>query len=69
MNGIFASFSQPLGSAVLVAGILWTAYDVAADAPEPPTNAPSGMAATQPTDATGGAFDARDLAVLANAGG
>ncbi len=51
------------------AGILWTAYDVATDAPEPPTNAPSGMPATQPTDATGAAFDARDLAVLANAGG
>ncbi|MBC3940343.1 hypothetical protein [Sphingomonas albertensis] len=51
------------------AGILWTAYDVAADAPEPPTNAPSGAATAQPTDATGAAFDARDLAVLANAGG
>ncbi len=51
------------------AGILWTAYDVAADAPESPTKAPPGMAAAQPTDATGAAFDARDIAVLANAGG
>ncbi|MGA1799909.1 hypothetical protein VH567_14135 [Sphingomonas sp. 4RDLI-65] len=51
------------------AGILWTAYDVANDAPEPPTNAASGMAAAQPIDATGAAFDAHDLAVLANAGG
>lgn len=51
------------------AGILWTAYDIANDAPEPPTNADSGTVATQPTDAAGAAFDAHDLAVLANAGG
>ncbi|MCK8457378.1 hypothetical protein [Sphingomonas faeni] len=50
-------------------GILWTAYAVAADAPEPPTNATSGAATAQPTDATGVTFDARDLAILANAGG
>ena len=51
------------------AGILWTAYDVATDAPEPPTNAASGPVVAQPTDATGAVFDTRDLAVLANAGG
>ena len=51
------------------AGILWTAYDVANDAPEPSTKAASGAIAVQPTDATGAVFDARDLAVLANAGG
>jgi hypothetical protein len=28
------------------AGILWTAYDIAADAPESPTKAPSGNSVT-----------------------
>ncbi|BCA62539.1 hypothetical protein HMP09_1773 [Sphingomonas sp. HMP9] len=53
------------------AGIVWTAYDVAADAPEPvATNAVSGVsdnAVEQPTDAAGAAFNAADLAILANA--
>ncbi len=48
------------------AGILWTAYDVANDAPQP---APSAANAGAAQDATGATFDARDLAVLANAGG
>lgn len=50
------------------AGILWTAYDVADDAPEEPApvaNAGTANAVTQ--DATGATFDTRDLAVLANA--
>ncbi|WP_093399839.1 hypothetical protein [Sphingomonas sp. OK281] len=52
------------------AGILWTAYDVANDAPEPaPSNASSANAGDGPTDATGTAFNAQDLAVLANAVG
>lgn len=51
------------------AGILWTAYDVANDAPEQSTLSGSETAAAQPTDATGAVFNARDLAVLANAGG
>ena len=50
------------------AGILWTAYDVAGDAPDPqPATAP-GKTVAQSTDATGVTFDPRDLAVLANAG-
>ncbi len=52
------------------AGIVWTAYDVANDAPEPAaTNMASGNAVAQPTDATGTVFNAEDLAVLANAAG
>lgn len=52
------------------AGILWTAYDVADDAPPPPaTNAVSGNVVEQPADATGAAFNAEDLAILANAAG
>ena len=51
-------------------GILWTAYDVASDAPEPAvTNAASATVVDGPTDATGAAFSTRDLAVLANAAG
>ena len=55
------------------AGILWTAYDVASDAPAPqPATVPGKTAAqstaAQSTDATGVTFDPRDLAVLANAG-
>jgi len=48
------------------AGILWTAYDVADDAPQPA----SPILATAPAaeDATGTPFDAADLAILANAG-
>lgn len=49
------------------AGILWTAYDVASDAPESQPKTMPGRTAAQPTDATGAAFDPRDLAVLANA--
>ncbi|MEG8018388.1 hypothetical protein [Sphingomonas sp. LR55] len=52
------------------AGIVWTAYDVASDAPEPPAgNAVSSNVVEGQTDATGAAFDARDLAILANATG
>ncbi len=52
------------------AGIVWTAYDVASDAPEPAaTNANSGAVAAQPTDAVGATFNADDLAILANAAG
>lgn len=50
------------------AGIVWTAYDIANDAPEPATNTAAGNVAVQATDATGASFDTRDLAVLANAG-
>ena len=50
------------------AGILWTAYDVASDAPESQPKTVPGRTAAQSTDATGAAFDSRDLAVLANAG-
>ena len=50
------------------AGILWTAYDVASDAPKPQPKTVPGRTAAQPTDATGATFDPRDLAVLANAG-
>jgi len=47
---------------------VWTAYNVANDAPEPaPTNASSGNTVEQPTDAAGAAFNADDLAILANA--
>jgi hypothetical protein len=55
------------------AGILWTAYDVANDAPEPAPsagntagNAPGNASVS--SDATGASFDAHDLAVLANVG-
>jgi hypothetical protein len=48
------------------AGILWTAYDVANDAPEPASAANN---ASVGQDATGAAIDARDLAILANMGG
>ncbi len=52
------------------AGIVWTAYDVASDAPEPAaTNATSGDLTAQPTDAVGATFNADDLAILANAAG
>lgn len=52
------------------AGILWTAYDVANDAPEPAaTNAASGNVVDQPADATGAAYNASDLVILANASG
>ncbi|PTQ63082.1 hypothetical protein C8J45_10769 [Sphingomonas sp. PP-CE-3G-477] len=52
------------------AGILWTAYDVASDAPEPAaTNASSGNLVEGPTDATGATYNAGDLAALANATG
>ncbi len=52
------------------AGIVWTAYDVASDAPEPAaTNATSGSVVDQPTDAAGAEFNADDLAILANAAG
>ncbi|MES2421923.1 MAG: hypothetical protein V4595_11595 [Pseudomonadota bacterium] len=52
------------------AGIVWTAYDVASDAPEPAaTSAVSGNVVEQPTDALGAAFNADDLAILANAAG
>ena len=44
------------------AGILWTAYDVAEDAPRPAAAENS----AQPTDATGESVDAADLAVLDN---
>ncbi len=48
------------------AGIVWTAYDVASDSPEP---APKpGAKAIVGQDATGAEFDANDLAVLANIG-
>ena len=67
--GFSRLFRSRWAALVWSAGILWTAYDVAADAPEPPTNAASGGAAAQRTDATGAAFDTCDLAVLANAGG
>ena len=51
------------------AGIVWTAYDVASDAPEPAAgNAVSGNVQGQ-TDATGATFDTKDLAILANAAG
>ena len=50
------------------AGILWTAYDVAGDAPESQPEPLLSNTAAQPTDATGATFDSRDLAVLANAG-
>ena len=50
------------------AGILWTAYDVASDAPESQPEPVLNKTTTQPTDATGATFDSRDLAVLANAG-
>ncbi|MGW8279139.1 hypothetical protein ACWGK7_06540 [Sphingomonas aurantiaca] len=50
------------------AGILWTAYDVAGDAPESRSEPVLNKTAMQPTDATGATFDPRDLAVLANAG-
>ena len=50
------------------AGILWTAYDVAGDAPESRSEPMLNKTAVQPTDATGVAFNPRDLAVLANAG-
>ena len=49
------------------AGIVWTAYDVASDAPVPAaTNATSGNVVEQPTDAARAAFNADDLAILAN---
>ncbi|RZL75373.1 MAG: hypothetical protein EOP66_11040 [Sphingomonas sp.] len=51
------------------AGIVWTAYDVANDAPEPATNAVSGNVVEQPTDAVGAPINADDLAILANATG
>ncbi|RYD24881.1 MAG: hypothetical protein EOP89_10390 [Lysobacteraceae bacterium] len=52
------------------AGIVWTAYDVASDAPEPvATNTVPGNVVEQPTDAAGAAFNADDLAILANAAG
>ena len=51
-------------------GIVWTAYDVANDAPEAaPTNMSAGNTVDQPTDATGSTFNAQDLAILANAAG
>ena len=53
------------------AGILWTAFDVANDAPEPAP--PAGYASAGNTSigevATGAPIDARDLAILANMGG
>ena len=52
------------------AGIVWTAYDVANDAPEPAaTNATLYNTMERPTDAAGAAFNADDLAILANAAG
>ncbi len=48
------------------AGILWTAYDVANDAPQPAQAALANTPAAE--DATGATFDAADLAILANAG-
>ncbi|MES3082917.1 hypothetical protein [Sphingomonas faeni] len=51
------------------AGIVWTAYDVASDAPEPATTNATSAVAAQPTDAVGAAFNADDLAILANAAG
>ena len=52
------------------AGILWTAYDVANDAPDSSAaNAATTNTGEGPTDATGTAFNAQDLAVLANAVG
>ncbi len=52
------------------AGIIWTTYDVAGDAPQP-TPPPGNPRAKMPVavDATGEAFDAHDRAILANAGG
>lgn len=46
------------------AGIVWTAYDVATDAPRSATATSNASAAT---DATGEQVSAADLAVLANA--
>ena len=52
------------------AGIVWTAYDVTNDAPEPAaTNATSSNTVGQPTDAVGATFNAEDLAIMANAAG
>ena len=52
------------------AGIVWTAYDVANDAPEPAvTNAVSGNVVDGPSEATDAAFNTQYLAVLANAAG
>jgi hypothetical protein len=51
------------------AGILWTAYDVANDAPEPAPSAGNAAGnSSLSSDATGASFDAHDLAVLANVG-
>ncbi|WP_156357078.1 hypothetical protein [Sphingomonas sp. Leaf38] len=66
---LFRSRCPPFWSA----GAVWTAYDVAADAPEPVTsNAVSGVsdnAVGQSTDAAGTALTTDDLAILANAVG
>lgn len=51
------------------AGILWTAYDVASANSGGAAPASNASAAAAPTDATGEAVTAADLAVLANAGG
>ena len=60
-SGVFLSRWSALFWA---AGILWTAYDVATAHRAEPANA----AAPATIDATGEAFNAADLAVLANAG-
>ncbi|WP_055881450.1 hypothetical protein [Sphingomonas sp. Leaf34] len=66
---LFRSRCPPFWSA----GAVWTAYDVAADAPEPvATNVVSSVSDNvvgQSTDAAGTAFNADDLAILANAVG
>lgn len=64
--GLSRLFRSRWAALFWAAGILWTAYDVANDAPEP---APATGNASVSTDATGEPFDARDLAILANAGG
>ncbi|WP_380782062.1 hypothetical protein [Sphingomonas sp. R86520] len=64
--GLSRLFRSRWSALFWAAGILWTAYDVANDAPAP---APAAGNASVSTDATGETFDAHDLAVLAHMGG
>lgn len=64
--GLSRLFRSRWAALLWSAGILWTAYDVAAEAPADPPPTTTHAPATA-RDATGSPVDASDLAILANA--
>lgn len=66
--GLSRLFRSRWAALLWAAGMLWTAYDVASDAPADPPPGPPATNAVAAQDATGATIDTHDLAILANAG-